>query len=191
MKQRTKFEIYDGVEVPVSPLLKRQRSSRYGSVQGLDDEELIEPAEIDRLYLREVFAPILALPVKTKKGGIKPNIDEDGSVEWGAFGTVDFDRYTEFDKALYKADKLREELFHERLMVELITGQIKTNAKYKVMDYVTADVLDVDNIEDFNMYCLAKRCLRMRRLQREIDELTERSRKRRQQKAEKVFGPLD
>ena len=191
MKQRIRIEVFDGVEVPVSPLLKRERSNRYGSIPDLDDEELIEPAEIDRLYLREVFAPILALPVKTKKGGIKPNIDEDGSVEWGAFGTVDFDRYTEFDKALYKADKLREELFHERLMVELITGQIKTTAKYKVMDYVMADVLDVDDIKDFNMYCLAKRCLRMRRLQREIDELTERSRKRRHQKAEKVLGSLD
>jgi len=191
MKQNIKFEVFDGVEVPVSPLLKRKRKNRYGSIADLDSEDLIEPAEIDRLYLREVFAPILALPVKTKKGWIRPNIDEDGAVECDAFGTVDFDRYTDFDKALYKADKLREELFHERLMVELITGKIKTTAKYKVMDYVMTDILDVDDIEDVNMYCLAKRCLRMRRLQREIDELTERSQERRRQKAEKVLGPLD
>ena len=44
MKQRTRFEVFDGVEVPVSPLLKRQRSSRYGSIADLDDEELIDPA---------------------------------------------------------------------------------------------------------------------------------------------------
>lgn len=191
MKQNIKFEVFDGVEVPVSPLLKRKRKNRYGSIADLDSEDLIEPAEIDRLYLREVFAPILALPVKTKKGWIKPSIDEDSAVGCDAFGTVDFDRYTEFDKAQYKADKLREELFHERLMVELISSRIEPNARYKVMNYVFADILDVDDIEDVNMYCLAKRCLRMRRLQREIDELTERSQERRRQKAEKVLGPLD
>jgi len=191
MKQNIKFEVFDGVEVPVSPLLKRKRKNRYGSIADLDSEDLIEPAEIDRLYLREVFAPILALPVKSKKGWIRPNIDEDGAVECDAFGTVDFDRYTDFDKALYKADKLREELFHERLMVELISSRIEPTARYKVMNYVFADILDVDDIEDVNMYCLAKRCLRMRRLQREIDGLTERSQERRRQKAEKVLGPLD
>ena len=191
MKQRIRIEVFDDVEVPVLPLLKRERSNRYGSIPDLDDEELIEPAEIDRVFLREAFAPILALPVKGKKGGIKPNIDEDGTVEWGAFGTVDFDKYVEFDKLRYKADKLREELFHERLMVELISGKIEPTARYKVMNYVFADILDVDDIEDVNMYCLAKRCLRMRRLQREIDELAELSRKRRQQKADKVLGSLD
>ena len=93
MKQRISFEVFDGVEVPVSPVLKRKRKNRYGSIPGLDDEDLIEPAEIDRIFLKEIFAPILALPVKGKKGGIKPNIDEDGTIEWGAFGTVDFDKY--------------------------------------------------------------------------------------------------
>ena len=71
MEQDESFEIYEGIIVPVSPLLKRERSSRYGSVSDLDDEELIDPAEIDRVFLREAFAPILALPVKNKKGGIK------------------------------------------------------------------------------------------------------------------------
>ena len=146
MKQKISFEVFDGVEVPVSPLLKRERSNRYGSVPGLDDEELIEPAEIDRLYLREAFAPILALPVKTKKGGIRPNVDEDGTVDWGAFGTVDFDRYTEFDKARYKADKLAEELENEYIMMEMISSKIKTYAKYKVVKYVEAGIIDSGDI---------------------------------------------
>jgi hypothetical protein len=38
------------------------------------------------------------------------------------------------------------------------------------------------------MYCLAKRCLRARHIQREIAELKERSRQRRQQQTEKVLG---
>ena len=188
MKQKAKFEIYDGVEVPVSPLLKRQRSNRYGSIQGLDDDELIDPAEIDRLYLREAFAPILALPVKTKKGGIKPNIDEDGVVDWGAFGTVDFDRYTEFDKARYKADKLAEELENEYIMMDMISSKIKTYAKYKVIKYVEAGIIDLGDIADFNMYYLAQRYLRAKRLQREINELEEKSRERQEQRTRKILG---
>ncbi len=190
MKQKTKFEIYEGIEVPVSPLLKIQRSSRYGSIADLDDEDLIEPAEVERVYLREVFAPVLALPVKTKKGWIKPDIDEDGTVECGAFATVDFDRYREFDKARYKADKLKEEIFHERLMIELVSSHIKTTAKYKVIRSVLKGILDVDDIVDDQMSCLARRYLRMRRLQREIAELQERSNKRHREQTEKVLGSL-
>ena len=46
MKQETKFETYDGVEVAASPLLRAERTNAYGSVPGLDDEELLDAAEI-------------------------------------------------------------------------------------------------------------------------------------------------
>ena len=191
MKKETKFEVYDDVEVAESPLLRRKRSKRYGSIADLDDEDLIEPSEVERIYLRNEFAPILALPVKTRKGWIKPNVDEDGTIDIGAFGTVDFDKYVHFDKALYKAEKLKEELFHERLMMELISSHIKTTAKYKVIKFVLTGILDVDDISDVEMCCLAKRCLRAKRLQREIAELQEQSRKKRQTMAEKFLGSLD
>jgi hypothetical protein len=191
MKQNTKFEVFDGVEVAESPLLKRQRSNRYGSVADLDDEEAIDPAELERIYLKSEFAPILALPVKTRRGWIKPNIDEDGTIDIGAFGTVDFDRYVSFDKARYKAEKLQEELLNERLMIEIISGHIKTTAKYKVIRYVLKGILDVDDIVDVEMYCLARRCLRARRLQREINELRKRSKERRLKKVKKVLESLE
>jgi len=191
MKQRIRIEVFDGVEVPVSPLLKRERSNRYGSIPDLDDEELIEPAEIDRVFLREAFAPILALPVKGKKGGIKPNIDEDGSVDWGAFGTVDFDKYVEFDKLRYKADKLREELFHERIIMEMLSERIKSRKKYKILEQAEAGLIDVEEISDFDMFCLAKRYVRAKRIQREIAALEKKSQERREDKAKKVLGSLD
>jgi len=191
MKQRIRIEVFDGVEVPVSPLLKRQRSSRYGSVADLDDEELIEPAEIDRVFLREAFAPILALPVKSKKGGIKPNIDEDGTVEWGAFGTVDFDKYVEFDKLRYKIDKLREELFNERIMMEMLSEKIESKEKYKILEKAEAGLIDADEISNFEMFCLAKRFVRAKRIQREIAELEKKSQERREDKARECLGSLD
>ena len=188
MEKDESFEIYEGIVVPESPLLKREHSNRYGSVPGLDDEELIEPAEIDRVFLREAFAPILALPVKTKKGGINPNIDEDGTVEWGAFGTVDFDKYVEFDKLRYKADKLREELFTDRIMMEMISERIKDKNKSKIIDRVYKGTLDLEDIADFDMYFLAQRYLRAKKKLREIAELEAKSRERQEKKAEKIFG---
>ena len=189
MEQDESFEIYEGIIVPVSPLLKRERSSRYGSVSDLDDEELIDPAEIDRVFLREAFAPILALPVKGKKGGIKPTVDEDGSIDWGAFGTVDFDKYVEFDKLRYKADKLKEELQNEIFMMEMISGHIKGKEKYAIIERVYKGTLDLGEIADLETYCLAQRYLRAKRMQREIGELEEKSQKKREEKARKILGP--
>jgi len=187
MEKDESFEIYEGIVVPESPLLKREHSNRYGSVPGLDDEELIDPGEIDRVFLREAFAPILALPVKTKKGFIKPNIDEDGTIEWGAFGTVDFDKYVEFDKLRYKADKLKEELFNERIIMEVLSERIKDKNKYKILERVYNGTLDLGDIADFDMYCLSERYLRAKRKQREIAELEAKSRKRRKKEAEKFL----
>ena len=189
MEQDESFEIYEGIVVPVSPLLKRERSSRYGSVSDLDDEELIDPAEIDRVFLREAFAPILALPVKGRKGGMKPNTDDDGIVDWGAFGTVDFDKYVEFDKFRYKADKLKEEVQNEIFMMEMISGHIKGREKYAIIERVYNGTLDLGEVADFETYCLAQRYLRAKRLQRDILQLEEKSRKRQEEKARKIFGP--
>ena len=189
MEQDESFEIYEGIIVPVSPLLKRERSSRYGSVSDLDDEELIDPAEIDRVFLREAFAPILALPVKGRKGGMKPNTDDDGIVDWGAFGTVDFDKYVEFDKFRYKADKLKEEVQNEIFMMEMISGHIKGIEKYAIIERVYNGTLDLGEVADFETYCLAQRYLRAKMLQRDILQLEEKSRKRQEEKARKIFGP--
>jgi len=192
MNEETSFGFCEGVVVPESPLLKRERPNRYGSIEGLPDHELIDPAEVERLFLRQEFAPILALPKqKARKDWIRPNVDEDGKVDWGAFGTVDFDRYRpKFDKLLYKADRLREEVANQCLMMETISARIKTWAKYKVIEYVRMGILDLGDITDFDKYCLAERYLRTRRLLHEIAELEKKSREKRDKETEKFWESL-
>jgi len=46
-------------------LVKREQANRYGSVEGLDDEELADPEELERQVFAEEWAPILALPERT------------------------------------------------------------------------------------------------------------------------------
>ena len=73
-------------------------------------------------------------------------------------------------------------------MIKMISNKIKAYAKYKVIKYVEAGILDLGDIADLNMYCLAQRYLRAKRLQREIAELEEKSRERQGQKMRKILG---
>ena len=92
-------------------LIQVERQSGYGSVPGLDDSELADPVELERQVFVQEWGPVLALPVMGSRSGFHPGRDELGRLDWGAYGTVDFERlYGSFDKARYKADKLREEL---------------------------------------------------------------------------------
>jgi len=110
MDKNDKLLIEEGIVMPESVLLKRERPNRYGSVPGLDDSELLSPDELERQVYRQEFEPVLALPVESSKSWIRPVVDGDGEVDFGAFGTVDFERRYPFNKILYKADKLRQQL---------------------------------------------------------------------------------
>ena len=74
-------------------------------------------------------------------------------------------------------------------MMEMLSGKIEGMEKYEILKKAERGLVDVDDISDFNMYCLAKRYLRAKRIQREIGELEEKSRKRREEKAKKILGP--
>jgi len=73
-------------------------------------------------------------------------------------------------------------------MMEMISSKIKGYAKYKVIKYVEAGILDSGDISDLDMYCLTQRYLRAKRLQRDIAELEEKSRERQEQKMRKILG---
>jgi len=184
------FEVYDGVEVAPSAILKIKRPDRYGKVEGLPDEELALPDELERMVYQQEFAPILALPIPESKCGIRPNIDESGKPDWGAFGTIDFDRYKGFDKARYRADKLREQLKDMVIMAGIINDRIQGTAKYKVIKYVKMGIVETDSIRNSDMRQLAKLFLRIIKLRKDISELQDKSRQRKHQQYEKWLDSL-
>ena len=189
MDSETSFTVHKGIVVPESALLKRLKSNKYGSVPGLDDSELADPNELERQVLRQEFGPILALPVKAGKCGIRPEIDENGNVDWGAFGSVDFDRYSGgFDKARYKADKIREQFNDLRIRFSIVRDRIKAEAKYTVLKYLRTNIIALEHIVNDDMLALARLYLRAMRLQKEIDDLRQASERRRQQRAVAIWG---
>ena len=156
--------------IPVSPLLSEQ-GNRYGSVPGLPDEELADPWELERAVMLEEWGPVLALPVRHRKRPIRPNIDENWGLDWGAFATVDFERTTGgFDKARYKADKLKEELRDTIMMMSVVSGRLP-RAKRQVLKLLRTGVIDLEHIESLDMYQMARYYLRALRLHREIRQL--------------------
>ena len=172
MDNETDVMMEEGFEVPASVLLGRDRGNRYGSVPGLDDSELVDPAELERQVLVAEFGPVLALPVKTGKGFMRPSVSEDGVVDWGAFGSVDFDRYTGgFDKARYKADKVREQLKDVLILLSIVNDRIASPAKYRVLRYLEQGIIEVRHIVDEDMAALARLYLRAQRMRQEIHGL--------------------
>jgi len=189
MDDETNMEVYGGIVVPASALLRRDRGNRYGSVPGLDDSELADPDELERQVLRQEFGPVLALPVKASRSGIRPEVDENGNLDWGAFGTVDFDRYSGgFDKARYKADKIREQLDDLRIMFSIVSDRIKAEAKYLVLKYLRMNIIGLEHIVNEDMRALARLYLRAMTLQKEIGDLRQASERRRQRQAAALWG---
>ena len=182
------LETYDGIVVPASALRQQRRKERYGSVEGLPDEERVDPDELERVMYKEMWWPILRLPRQRYERVIRPNGNEDGKPDWGAFGTVDFDRYRQdFDRLRYKAERLMDQQHDLSIMFEIISERIGSTVKYKILKLVRLGRLDVDDIENWDMWQLAKVYMRILRLQRQRYELIERSRKRRGEKDETLW----
>ncbi len=175
------FYIEDGAEV--APPAWDKPGSRYGTIPDLPDEELAGVDELERMVYRQEWGPILALPVKGSKSGFRRSVDEDGRVDFGAFATVDFERYSgKFDKARYKADKLKEELRNLVIMVQIINERIPGRTKYKILKLVREGVIDADDIQDWDTWQLALHYLRALHLKQDIQDLQERSRKKKDKK---------
>ena len=174
MEQEMNHIVYEGVVMPEPVLLKCDRRPEYGTVPGLDVDELADPDELERQVMRQDFEPVLMLPDRSGRSSLGPNI-EDGRVDWGAFGTVDFDRSRQFDKARYKAEKLREELSGLLRLMDVSKSHVPGKAKYLVLKHLRMGVIDIDHIENVDMLVLARQYLRARRLQKQISELEQSS----------------
>ena len=93
---------------------------------------------------------------------------------------MDFARlYGAFDKARYKADKLREELRRTVITLSVVSERLPGNAKYQVLKFLDMGIIDFDHIVSEDMQAIARRHLQAKRLQEENRELWDYSRRTR------------
>ena len=189
-QEQVYFEVHDGVEVAAPVLVKREKSNRYGSVEGLPDEELADPDELQRQIEREQWELALILP-QPRCRHFNPGWDWSVDVDYNAFASVDFERtQPEFDKLRYKADKLNEEVRDLIIRFQIIKERIPGKAKYAVLRNVERGILDMGDIPDFDMYFLAELYLRIRRMQKEVERLRKVSRQKRLERQQKFWQSL-
>ena len=178
----TTYETVNGedIEVPSSPLVRVERQRGWGSVQGLDDEELIGEAELERWIEWQEWGPILELPVPQRRSFIRPNTDENGHVDWGAFGTVDFERlYGPFDKARYKADILRDQLKDTLITIDIVRRRLPPQADL-VLEYVRMGIIQREHLTSDDVRAMLRLQSRVQQLREEIKGLRNTSRQRRE-----------
>ena len=165
--------IHKGVVAPKIIAVDVEKKKEYGSVPGLDDDELADPEEIEQQVLKELYAPIWLLPYERRV--YNPSFESEGTAGSNAFASVDFERGCErFNKARYKKDKLKEELKNVLIMMDIIKERLP-RTKYLVLKFLRMGIIELEHISDHDMYCLARRYLQARRLQKEIDRIEESS----------------
>ena len=184
---QTDFEIHDGIIVPASALRQEQRRTRYGTLADLPDDELADPDELERVVYKQMWWPILRLPQQRWECPIRPNMDEDGRVNWGAFGTVDFESYRpQFSKLRYKIAKLKERLKDLVITCEMIRDRIQGLPVRTILRRVREGTVEPDDIKHWDMWQLALNYLRAYRLRQEIERL-QRVRRQQQEKNTQEF----
>jgi len=143
------------------------RESGYGKVPGLDDDELADYSELLRQVMTEQWAPVLDIPLNKSGRFIKPAMDEKGNVDWGAFGTFEFDKMFPFDKRFYKIDMLCEELRNTLIMFDILKERVPEKERLEVIKYVYSGK-DVDYIDDWHQWRMAHWFSRARTLRAKI-----------------------
>ena len=173
-KRSTEYKI-DIEDIPASVLVQREIKDRYGQVEGLDVDELADPGELERQVYRQMMEPIMRLPARFKSYGPRPEIDEQGDLEWGAFGSIDFirDRPAFMDKSRYKLDILKEELKDQVIAISMIRPHLKGSSYALILKYLEMDIISMDDVTDFWMKRMAMRYFKAKRLKDEIRQLRE------------------
>jgi hypothetical protein len=157
-----------------------KRISEWMSKLGLMGEYEATQTQLERLAFMMDWGPIMELPVRSNRGRLRPAIDENGQLDWGAFGTVDFERLREpFDVARFKADRLQEEVRDNRIMLEINAERLSAEARNRILELGRKGMLNLDSIKDCDEWFFARRYLLIRRLRNEICELREASCQRR------------
>jgi hypothetical protein len=175
------YEDIDGdlIEVPASPLVRVEKHSGWGRVAELDDDELLDECELERWVEWQEWGPILELPLPRRRSHIRPNMDESGRVDWGAFGTVDFERlYGSFDKARYKADILREKLNDVLITIDIVQRRLPPQAAL-VLKYVQMGMIQREHIISDDILAMLRLQNQVEQLRAEIEALRTASRRRR------------
>lgn len=180
MEDETRYmNVEDGIEVPEPGVLRVERLSRHGSIPYLRDSELADVRKLEQAVYREMWKPLMVLPKPVRNWRPYAKLDADGRLDWGAFGTVDFERmHGHGCPWTYREQQIRDDLMHATIMLEMVEERLPRHTQLPVLRLVRQGVLDIDDIENPHMHAIARWDTRVRRLRQELRTLQEARRSR-------------
>ena len=169
--KQSRYERYNGVLVPSPASLKIERKNKYGSVEGLDDSEVIDPMELERQVILNEFKSIFFIPLQRQNEGIR-------NVMWNSedFLKSVLDPICIKKPQIEKSnlDKLRDKLRFTSNMINNMYNTQPDRKKRITLKYLLMGWISPKDIIDRNLKTCAEWCLRSIQLQKEIKQLEQR-----------------
>jgi len=171
-------EICSGVVVAESAALLVERLSPYGSVEGLGEEELAEPAELARQVEMEHWGPVLLLP--GRKGRSLFSLTASEAEGWPGGAERVYDEEKERRTIGSRLMQLREQLRDALIVMDIVKERLAGRAKYVVLKYLRMGIIDLEHIANEDMLAVGKLYLKVRRLREEMQSIQEASERRKE-----------
>lgn len=156
-------EEIDPTDLPVAGNVRVQRSTGYGTVPDLDNEEAADVHELQCIAAWAQYGPLLALPGKYGQTG-RVVLDADCEIDWDRIGPAGGGR-----RHPQHPRTGRDELQRVLGLISLLVERIPGTAKYAVLTYVRMGILDVEHVTHADLRAVAQLEAKARRLQQELD----------------------
>jgi len=153
------IEDIDVDELPISGSIQVLRSTGYGTVPDLDNEEPADVHELQCMAAWQMYGPLLALPGRYGQTG-RVVLDSDGEIDWDRIGPARGRRRR-------PQQRRTRELEHLRLLglIGLLSERIPGTAKYTVLKYVRMGILQLEHVTNADLRSVARLEARARQLQ--------------------------
>lgn len=162
-------ELWIDVEtIPEPARLYAERAKKYGSVPGLDDWELADPDVLERWAFVEAWRPILELPTESSEWRPHGVADDDGHIDFGAFGTVDFERMYPTAWSGSRRRSLSWQLKVARVMLDGVRHRVAPAMQRRILTLLRDGQIEFEHIADDDMQSIAKWWSRVRGLRAEL-----------------------
>lgn len=154
-------EEIDPTELAASVSVRVQRTTGYGSVADLDDEEPADIRELQCLAAWAQYGPLLALPGRYGQTG-RVVLDADGEIDWDRIGPAGGRR-----RRPQPPRTGATELRHLLGLISLLMERVPGTAKYAVLRYVRMGILRPEHVINADLRAVAQLEARARSLQKE------------------------
>jgi hypothetical protein len=144
-------------DLPVSAALAKSQQNPYGSVPGLDDEELADPEEIERVVMWQVWGPVLRLRSSQGRTWTRSGRQSWNAPDWEALGMVECQEPVLGGRPawLVRNNELSQ-LWRVLGALEVVATRLPGRARRLLLKYVQSGLVEIEHVADLDMRAVVK-----------------------------------